>query len=73
MASTIGFEPMTARLEGVCSIQLSYVDINCLNIIANIKETGKKKFIKSEKCIKNQFLLYYKDKACISIYKNENI
>ena len=28
MASTRGFEPMTARLEGVCSIQLSYVDIS---------------------------------------------
>ena len=27
MASTAGFEPATARLEGVCSIQLSYVDI----------------------------------------------
>ena len=27
MASTEGFEPATARLEGVCSIQLSYVDI----------------------------------------------
>ena len=27
MASTKGFEPLTARLEGVCSIQLSYVDI----------------------------------------------
>ncbi len=27
MASTRGFEPMTARLEGVCSIQLSYVDV----------------------------------------------
>ena len=26
MASTAGFEPATARLEGVCSIQLSYVD-----------------------------------------------
>ena len=26
MASTEGFEPATARLEGVCSIQLSYVD-----------------------------------------------
>ncbi len=28
MASTKGFEPLTARLEGVCSIQLSYVDIS---------------------------------------------
>ena len=26
MASTGGLEPSTARLEGVCSIQLSYVD-----------------------------------------------
>lgn len=26
MASTKGFEPLTVRLEGVCSIQLSYVD-----------------------------------------------
>ena len=26
MASTEGLEPTTARLEGVCSIQLSYVD-----------------------------------------------
>ena len=35
MASTKGFEPLTARLEGVCSIQLSYVDffINCSNNI----------------------------------------
>ena len=35
MASTEGFEPSTARLEGVCSIQLSYVDIyiNCYKII----------------------------------------
>ena len=28
MASTKGFEPLTARLEGVCSIQLSYEDSN---------------------------------------------
>ena len=28
MASPIGFEPMTARLEGVCSIQLRYEDIS---------------------------------------------
>ena len=36
MASTKGFEPLTARLEGVCSIQLSYVDItfNCSNRIS---------------------------------------
>ena len=27
MASTEGFEPPTVRLEGACSIQLSYVDI----------------------------------------------
>ena len=27
MASTEGLEPPTVRLEGVCSIQLSYVDI----------------------------------------------
>lgn len=27
MASPEGFEPSTARLEGVCSIQLSYEDI----------------------------------------------
>ena len=26
MASTEGFEPPTVRLEGACSIQLSYVD-----------------------------------------------
>lgn len=26
MASPEGFEPSTARLEGVCSIQLSYED-----------------------------------------------
>lgn len=26
MASTKGFEPLTVRLEGGCSIQLSYVD-----------------------------------------------
>lgn len=31
MASTVGFEPTTARLEGVCSIQLSYVDISTPN------------------------------------------
>ena len=29
MASTEGLEPPTVRLEGVCSIQLSYVDIDC--------------------------------------------
>lgn len=35
MASTKGLEPLTVRLEGACSIQLSYVDIgNCLIIIA---------------------------------------
>ena len=27
MASRKGFEPPTVRLEGACSIQLSYVDI----------------------------------------------
>ena len=27
VADPKGFEPLTARLEGVCSIQLSYVDI----------------------------------------------
>ncbi len=27
MASTEGVEPATVRLEGVCSIQLSYVDM----------------------------------------------
>ena len=27
MASTKGLEPLTVRLEGVCSIQLSYVDV----------------------------------------------
>ena len=38
MASTRGFEPMTARLEGVCSIQLSYVDISldCSCIIGTL-------------------------------------
>ena len=35
MASTKGLEPLTVRLEGACSIQLSYVDtLNCLTIIA---------------------------------------
>lgn len=34
MASTEGFEPPTVRLEGACSIQLSYVDNTF--IIANI-------------------------------------
>lgn len=33
MAPTAGFEPVTLRLEGACSIQLSYVGIN-----SNIKE-----------------------------------
>ena len=28
MASTKGLEPLTVRLEGACSIQLSYVDIS---------------------------------------------
>ncbi len=36
MASTEGFEPATARLEGVCSIQLSYVDINAKNARGNM-------------------------------------
>ena len=31
VVSPIGFEPMTVRLEGVCSIQLSYEDINSRN------------------------------------------
>ena|GEM_PF-4433446 len=31
MASTEGFEPPTVRLEGACSIQLSYVDIMLYN------------------------------------------
>lgn len=30
MASSKGFEPLTVRLEGVCSIQLSYEDV-CIN------------------------------------------
>ena len=34
MASTEGFEPPTVRLEGACSILLSYVDNTF--IIANI-------------------------------------
>ena len=36
MASTRGFEPMTARLEGVCSIQLSYVDIAYFQLLIYI-------------------------------------
>ncbi len=31
MASSKGFEPSTVRLEGACSIQLSYEDISTLN------------------------------------------
>ena len=45
MASTEGFEPPTVRLEGACSIQLSYVDIllyylNKLNAIIQDKPTS---------------------------------
>lgn len=42
MASTKGLEPLTVRLEGACSIQLSYVDIgNCLIIIAESPDDFK--------------------------------
>ena len=41
MASTVGFEPTTARLEGVCSIQLSYVDIIYGMLNNNIKSSSK--------------------------------
>ena len=37
VASPEGFEPSTARLEGVCSIQLSYGD-NCFNNVIGIKD-----------------------------------
>lgn len=30
MASMEGLEPPTVRLEGVCSVQLSYIDISLL-------------------------------------------
>jgi hypothetical protein len=33
LASTAGFEPATIRLEGGCSIQLSYADMGVANMI----------------------------------------
>lgn len=36
MAPTAGFEPVTLRLEGACSIQLSYVDISLPNYNSRI-------------------------------------
>ena len=41
MASTKGFEPLTARLEGVCSIQLSYVDIAYFQLLIYISMNMK--------------------------------
>ena len=33
VASMKGFEPLTVRLEGGCSIQLSYMDSTCILLL----------------------------------------
>jgi hypothetical protein len=41
MASTEGFEPATLRLEGACSIQLSYEDT--VTLYTFLKEMARRK------------------------------
>lgn len=64
MASTKGLEPLTVRLEGACSIQLSYVDISLPNYNSRIAPLFQLFFSLEEKTM-FFFRLIQKNDLCV--------